>query len=245
MEGASGEPDQRVAPLRPRPGGGAVGVDRLEDIDADASERQPHHVGRRRAAAVARPEDRGGPPRVDADVVAERRRDARIHLGGGEGEREVGGTVAGLSQIPQGAALDDREAAPALEAGPLCPPDRLHEGGRREGAGAEQGVGEDVELALGELPLRLEESGRGGELADRERRQRLRLVRGAERQVALPALEGVTLVVADDERAGHRADGDRRDSRQSQPEAKAHSLLFWAKSARAATPGAFASDSQR
>ena len=125
-----------------------VGVDRLEDVDADTAERQPHRVGRRRPAAVASAEQHGarrGRRRCHSRTASWRRVRSRRR----EGERVIGGPVAGHPKVTQRGALDDRNAAPALEFRPFFPRDRLHERGRREGAGPEQGVGEGVELVLG------------------------------------------------------------------------------------------------
>ena len=116
-ERAEGEADERRAALRHGPRRRPVAVDGPEDVDPGAAERQPDHGGCRRCARVARPQQAAGADRVGADVVAVRRGDVEVGVGGDVAEREVACAVSLLVQGAEPAAGEDREAVVAFEAG--------------------------------------------------------------------------------------------------------------------------------
>jgi len=165
LEGAAGEADQRCPSLADGPNGSAVAIDRAEDVDAGAADRQPHHRGRGGAADVAGAKQVATAQRVPSDVVADRHLHAEP-VGGGIGEREVVGAGQGGSQLAERAPFGYRESTGLFEPAPSRLRHRADESGGAQRPRVEQGVGDDFELVAAEASLGAVEGRRAAQLAD-------------------------------------------------------------------------------
>jgi len=78
----------------------------------------------------------------------------------------------------------------------------------------------------GEVPLRLEEGGRAGELTDREGGNRFGLMRRTLRLVALHRVKVVDVVRSYQQGGRHRADDEQQDGAEPDPETNAHTHIL-------------------